>query len=83
MSKDGGIRADLAQFYPMKAVLERTLGKATFEKLKDGGTLRDWKNALTKVLKAIQLSVEATVAVADEEWRKEIDQILEKGVGDC
>jgi hypothetical protein len=79
IGKNSGIRADMAQFYSMKAVLERTLGKTTFEKLKDGGTLRDWKNALTKVLKAIELSVEATVAVADAEWRKEIGQLLENG----
>jgi hypothetical protein len=79
MHKDSGIRFDMAQFYPMKAVLERTLGRATFEKLKDAGTLADWKKALIRLLDAIKLSVDATVTVVDPDWRTEIIQILNDG----
>ena len=74
-----GIHADLAQFYPMKAVLEQILGKDSFRKLKDYGTFADWKKECQKLLDAVALSIRTTVQITDEDWREEVSAIIELG----
>lgn len=73
------LRYDMAQYYPLKAVLESVLGHGTYLKLKETGTLKDWKYEISRLLQAIQLSIKATVKVADDEWRKEIQALIEHG----
>jgi hypothetical protein len=77
---DNGIRYDMSQFYPIKALLERLFGNATYMRLKETGTLRDWKSALTKLLRAIGLSIETTVLVADQAWHEDVREILSVGL---
>ncbi len=73
------LRYDMSQFYPLKAALEGLLGHGTYMRLKETGTLRDWKQEVNKLLRAIRIAVESTVAIADDEWFAEIDSILELG----
>lgn len=73
------IRADLAQYYPLKAVLEKTLGRRSFSRVKDYAALPTWKAEITRLLSALQLSVEATVVVVDEPWKDEARRILDHG----
>lgn len=73
------IRADLSQYYASKALFERILGRAAFLQVKDHGTLSDWRKNYTKLLKAIAVSVNATVEVADTEWRQEVHALLSRG----
>jgi len=75
-----GIRYDMSQFYPLKAVFEQILGKRTYRKLKETATLSDWKTETKKLLKAFELSVTETVKVADAEFHEEMKQILELGL---
>lgn len=84
--KNAGIRADMQQFYPLKAALEQILGKRTYRKLKETADLSDWKVELTKLLKAIELSIIETVKIADAEYYEEVKQLLEWGnsnIKDC
>lgn len=74
-----GIRYDMSQFYPLKAALEQILGKRTYRKLKETAGLSDWKVETTKLLKAIELSIVETVKVADPEFHKKANEILESG----
>jgi len=74
------IRADLHQYYPMKAVFEEILGKASFMKVKDYGPLKNWKAETVRLLKAVALSINATVEIADEEWKEEINAEIEHGI---
>jgi hypothetical protein len=74
-----GIRYDMSQFYPLKAVFEQILGKRAYRKLKETATLSDWKVETKKLLKAIELSIEETVKVADADFYKEAKQVLELG----
>ena len=74
------IRFDLSQYYPMKAIFERVLGKASFMKVKDCGSFSNWKVESIKLLKAIDLSIKATVEVADEEWKAEINTEIQHGI---
>ena len=63
------IRCDLAQYYPMKAVMEQVLGRNAFRKLKEGGSLRDWIGECSNLLKALSISIATSVSIADQEWR--------------
>ena len=73
------IRYDMSQYYPLKAVLEQILGKATYRRLKETGDLKDWRGETARLLEAIQLSVTDTVQVADHEWYREMGETIEHG----
>ena len=74
------IHADLSQYYPMKAVFEQILGKASFMKVKDYGSLSSWKAETVRLLKTIEYSIDITVEVADEDWRAEIHTEIQHGI---
>ena len=74
-----GIRHDLSQYYSIKDLFELVLGKASFKKLKDAGSIKDWKLESVRLLKAISLSVEATVEIVDQEWIDEFHDLINKG----
>ncbi len=74
-----GLRYDMSQFYSLKAVLEEVLGHPVYLKLKETGTLADWRKATTRLLDAIQLSIASTVLVADQNWRDEIASLVLHG----
>jgi hypothetical protein len=74
-----GIRADLAQFYAMKAVLERTLGHPVYLKLKDYAPLKEWRKATIRLLDAVELAINSTVEIADQEWRDDIAAAIRLG----
>jgi hypothetical protein len=73
------IRYDMSQFYPMKAVLEQLFGRRCYMKLKETANLKDWKVETDRLLRAIEVSINATVEVADPEWRSEIGGVLDLG----
>lgn len=73
------IKYDLSQFYPMKAVVEQTLGKCAYLKLKETATLSDWKREMKKLISAIELSINETVKIADEDFFAEVKQIIDTG----
>jgi hypothetical protein len=73
------IQHDMSQFYPLKDVLEQLFGKATYDRVKETAGLREWKAETTKLLKAIEIAISATVQVADDAWRDEIRDILKLG----
>jgi hypothetical protein len=74
------IRADLSQYYAMKSLLERVLGRSSFRRVKDYAPLAVWKVEARKLIKAIALSIEATVLVVDDEWKDEVKSLLDHGV---
>jgi hypothetical protein len=74
--REAGIRAQLEHLYPVKALIEKLFGKAAFMKIKMGGSMNDWRDAATKLLDAIGLSVKSTVKIADEDWFKEIAETV-------
>ena len=74
------IRYETEQYYPMKDVFEQILGKASFMKVKNCGSITDWKAETVRLLKVVSLSINATVEIADEEWRSEIDAEIQFGI---
>jgi hypothetical protein len=73
------IRADLSHYYPAKALFERILGKDAFLRVKDFGSLSDWKLNYQKLLRAIEVSAAATVEVCDDEWRDQLHELVAQG----
>ena len=74
-----GFRHDLGQFYSMKAVMEQLFGRETFARLKESGGPAEWKTESLRLLKAFDVAIENSVAVADDEWRNEAKTILDLG----
>lgn len=70
------IRAGLAHHYAVKALFEKILGRSAFLRVKDGGSLTAWRDNYKLLLRAIDVSIEATVDVADAEWRQEVKSLL-------
>jgi hypothetical protein len=64
------IRADLSQYYAMRVLFERILGRASFRRVKDHAPLPVWKAESRKLIMALSVSIASTVEVADDEWRK-------------
>ena len=79
-SRETGIRYDMSQFYSMKDVMEQLFGKRVYLRLKETANLKDWKDSTIKLLNAIQLASESSIAVADNDWRKEITDAVKLGV---
>ena len=73
------LKYDSTQYFALKGALEGILGKASYRRLKETGTLDDWRQELRRLLKAVELSVRDTVHIADPEWREEIYAELRHG----
>src|ERR1035438_8328404 len=79
-SQETGIRYDMSQFYSMKDVMEQLFGKRAYLRLKETASLKDWKESTIKLLNAILLATESSIAVADDDWRNEITDAVKRGV---
>ena len=78
--EESGLRHDVSQFYSMKAVLEDLFGHPTYLRLKETGSFSDWKDAIAKLLRAIELSISLSVEVADDDWRAAIEFEIQSGL---
>lgn len=74
------IRHDLSQYFPMKAIFESILGNTSFMKVKDCGSFKAWKKESINLLKAVAISINTTVEIADDEWRLEINSEIQDGI---
>ncbi|MGD0859622.1 MAG: hypothetical protein ABR912_09905 [Terracidiphilus sp.] len=79
-SQETGIRYDMSQFYSMKDVMEQLFGKRAYLCLKETASLKDWKDSTIKLLNAILLATESSIAVADDDWRNEITDAVKRGI---
>lgn len=73
------IRYDMSQFYPMKVVLEQLFGNKCYRKLKETASFKDWKVEIDRLLRGIEVALNATVEVVDNDWRTEVMQVLKLG----
>ncbi len=74
-----GVRADLAQFYSFKHVIEEVLGNPEFLKIKDIGGFPALKRCVLRLMQAVEVSIVATVTVADDEWFREVEAVVAHG----
>ena len=78
--EESGLRYDMSQFSSMKDVLEQLFGNPTYMRLKETASLSDWKKSTSQLLRAIELSIKATVTVADDDWRDAIADEIQLGL---
>jgi predicted secreted protein len=74
-----GLRYDMSQFYGMKSVLEELFGHSVYMRLKETGTIQDWRRETRRLLDAIQLTSNSTVEITDQNWRDEMAEIIDHG----
>jgi len=60
----------------LKFSLERVFGTAAWSELKDYSTLKQWKKWITKSLKALAICANESVAIVDDNWRNEYNELI-------
>jgi hypothetical protein len=73
------LRHDMSHLYALKSAIEDALGNRAWLDLKETTSTTTWKRYVVKLLNAIELSIETTVQIRDEEWMDEIRSNLEHG----
>jgi hypothetical protein len=65
--------------YALKSSIEDLLGNRAWLELKETTSATTWRRYVLKLLDAVELSVETTVLIKDEEWSQGIRANLEHG----
>lgn len=64
----------------LKSAIEDTFGRDAWYALKESNHIPTWRKYAEKVLKAVKLSIHDTVEICDDDWLKEIDREIDKGL---
>ena len=70
---------DMSHMYALKSAIEDLLGKKAWLDLKETTSAATWRRYVLKLFDAIELSVDATVHVKDEDWMQEVRSNLNHG----
>jgi len=70
---------DTSHRIAIKGAIEEVLGKDAWYELKETTALAPWRKNVLKVLKAIRLSLAASVHVRDQGWSEEVECNLLRG----
>ncbi len=73
------MRHDMSHMYALKSSIEDLLGNRAWLELKETTSTTSWRRYVFKLLDAIELSVETTVLIMDEEWMQEVRSNLNHG----
>lgn len=73
------MRHDMSHMYALKSSIEDILGNRAWLELKECTSTTTWRRYVLKLLDAIELSIETTVLIKDEEWGQEIRSNLDHG----
>ena len=73
------MRHDMSHMYALKSSIEDLLGNRAWLELKESTSTTTWRRYVQKLLDAIELSIETTVLIKDEEWSQEIRANLDHG----
>jgi len=73
------LRHDMSHMYALKSSIEDLLGNRAWIELKETTSAATWRRYVLKLLDAIELSVETTILIKEEEWLQEVRSNLEHG----
>lgn len=73
------MRHDMSHMYALKSSIEDLLGNRAWLELKETTSTTTWRRYVVKILDAIELSIETTVLVKDEDWWQEVRANLGHG----
>lgn len=71
---------EYTKYLHLKFVIERLFGSDAWYALKESNHIPTWRKYGIKTLRAIAVSIEATVEVFDGVWRKDIDAEIAEGI---
>lgn len=73
------MRHDMSHMYALKSSIEELLGRQAWYDLKETTSAATWRRYVLKLLDAIELSVETTVQVKDDDWIADVRSNIEHG----
>jgi hypothetical protein len=73
------LQPDLSHRLMLKSAFEQLFGESAWYELKETTSLAAWKKHTLKALRAIRISIRATVHVCDEPWLDEVHENLSRG----
>lgn len=68
------------KYLPLKSTLEDLFGREAWYELKESNHLGTWRKYAERTLKAVDLSVQDSVEIYDEDWMKEVSLCLRQGM---
>ena len=76
------LQYDTTHRIAIKLAIEEVLGREAWYELKETTSVTPWRKNLLKVLKAIRLSIDATVEIKDKPWSDAVEANLKEGEQD-
>lgn len=64
----------------LKSALETIFGSKAWYDLKESNHVPTWRKYCIKTLQSIELAIDATVEIADDDWRKEAKKLIADGI---
>jgi hypothetical protein len=77
---EAGLRHNTSELSSIKHLLEEIFGQPTWYKLKETGSIRTWKTETARLLRAIDLSIKSTVEISDDQWRRDMAELIADGI---
>jgi hypothetical protein len=74
------LRHDISSCYELKATIEGLLGNEAWLELKECTSLPTWRKYVLRLIKAIGLSIEESVAIRDKDWIAAVEENLDRGL---
>jgi len=69
----------MSHMYALKSAIEDVLGRKAWLELKETTSTKTWRRYALKLIDAVELSINTTVLIRDEEWALEVKSNLEHG----
>lgn len=73
------LRHDISHNCELKAVIEQLFGKEAWLDLKECTHLPTWRTYVIKIINALDISIQESIEIRDEEWIRQINENLERG----
>ena len=73
------MRHDMSHMYALKSSIEELLGRQAWYDLKETTSAATWRKYVLKLLDAIELSVETTVLIKDDDWTADVRSNIAHG----
>ena len=73
------LQHDTSHRIMLKSAIEQLLGRDAWYELKETTSLAPWRKTILKLLKAIRISIDASVEVRDQAWTDAVNENLTRG----
>ena len=77
--EENGLKHQMSQFYSLKSTMEQLFGNPMYLSLKETTDFTVWRKAMKKLLSAVDVSVKASIKVADDDFYQRMERVIDKG----